>query len=498
MIDIQAFFQGIETLFSWSPLMYMVLGLVVGIVLGAIPGLSGSLGIAILLPTTYYMTSVDAILFLSAIFTGSIYAGGVTAILLNIPGSPGAIVTTLDGYEMTKQGQQMKALGIGLGSSFIGCIFGYLVILFFLQPFGKLVLSFGPPEMLILTFFALSVICVMEGSIVRTLIAGVLGLLIGTIGATAYGRSRGTFDIPELYEGIQLVPALIGLLAIAEIFFLIYKESIVENKLTNQRNFKDLIEGLFIPFKYKINLIRSAFIGLFIGLMPAAGSSIASVVSYGQAQTWSKNKGKLGKGHAEGIVAPETANNASEGGAMATMMSLGIPGSGATALLMVAFMIHGLSPGPYLIRDHLDLTYAVIIGNIIQGFLLIGLGLLFIWYFSRLALVPTKILIPIVIVLSFLGALATRGLMVDVALALAFGVLGLIFREYNYPIIALLLGIILGPNLDVQYTRTSVLYSGQYEILLQRPAFLGIFALTLIMFIIIIFKSIRDRKSQQA
>ncbi|UTR12053.1 tripartite tricarboxylate transporter permease [Evansella sp. LMS18] len=501
MIDFTALSDGLNLLFTPHAFFFMVLGLIIGVILGSIPGLSGSLGIAVLLPTTYYMDPVTAVLFLSALLTGSIYAGGVTAVTLNIPGSPGAVATTLDGYQMTKKGQQNRALGIGLGSSVIGCLFGYLMVLFFLEPIGKLVLSFGSVEILALTFFALSVISVIDGSVVKTLIAGTVGLLIGTIGATAFGRPRGTFGVPELYEGVQLITVLIGLLALSEMFFLIQRKFVVEeNNNQTDKSMKDILLGLKESLKYKINMIRSGAIGLIIGLMPAAGSTVASLVSYGQARSWTKSdkvRKHFGKGEPNGIVAAESANNASEGGSMATMLTFGIPGSGATAILMVALMIHGLSPGPYLIRDHLDITYAIIFGNIIQSILLLGLGLLFIYYFSKVVLVPTKILTPIIVVLCFLGALSVRGLMIDVVLAALFGLIGYIFRRLEYPVVALILGIILGPTLDAEFTRTLLIYENNPLAVFERPAFLVIFFMTILMIVITFIKNIKQRQEER-
>ncbi|SFE54626.1 tripartite tricarboxylate transporter permease [Alteribacillus iranensis] len=501
LIDFSATAEAFSMIFSVEILLYIIAGLFVGIVLGSIPGLSGSLGIALMLPVTYHMEPISAIMFLSAIFTGGVYGGGVTAIMLNVPGAPGSVATTLDGYPMTRQGRQNEALGIGLISSVIGCLFGYLLVFILLKPLGGFVLNFQAPEMMILTLFALSIISTIKGDITKTLIAGFVGLLLGTIGSTAFGRPRGTFGVMDLYEGIEIVPALMGLLAISELFFLVQRKFIVDSEDgVSQKNFKDILRGMGIAVKQKVNTVRSSLIGLFIGLLPAAGATVASLVSYSQAQTFSKEKDKdsFGKGNPSGLVAAESANSGSEGGSMATMLTFGIPGGSAAAVLMAAFMVHGLTPGPFLVRDHMDLTYAVIIGNFFQGFLLIGIGLLFVWYFSKIVLVPTRLLIPIVTVFSLLGAFSVRGIYIDVILTLAFAVIALAMRKLDYPIIAILLGLILGSTIDGELARTVVLYEGRYLELFQRPIFTAMTVLTIIIFFVPAIKKFWKRNKKSA
>ncbi|QQK77812.1 tripartite tricarboxylate transporter permease [Salicibibacter cibarius] len=481
-MDLNALLDGFDLLMSWTVVLFIILGLILGILLGALPGVSGVLGIALMLPLTYNMAPIDAIMFLTGIFTGSVYSGGVTATLLNIPGSASAVATTLDGYPMTKQGKQNEALGIGLAASAIGSFLGYFIILFAIQPIGQLVLQFGPPEMLLVIMFALSVIGIISGSMLRALIAGVVGLLLGTIGATAFGRPRGNFGITELYEGIEIVPALMGLLAISELFFLISKKSIVDENVSVQRNFKDFLKGMLYTFKDKINAFRSTLIGIGIGLLPAAGSTVAALISYGQGKTHSKRGENYGNGEPSGVVSAEAANSSSEGGSMTTMLTLGIPGGSATAILLAAFMVHGLLPGPYLIRDHMDMTYAVIVGGVFQTFFLVIIGIIFVWYFSKVILVPSRLLIPIIGVLAILGAYSIRGLYIDPLITLIFAIVGLVLRKLEYPVIALLLGLILGSIVDGELARTIVMYEGRFEYLLTRPIFVTMLVLTVIMF----------------
>ncbi|WP_018923048.1 tripartite tricarboxylate transporter permease [Salsuginibacillus kocurii] len=483
VLDGAALMEGLNLIMSPTVLLFIILGIIVGIFLGSLPGISGVMGIAIMLPVTYQMEAIHALMFLTGIFTGSVYASGVTAILLNIPGGPGAVATTFDGYKLTQKGRQNEALGIGIGSSVLGGVISYVLVLFFIQPLGQLVLSFGAPEMLMLTLFALSVIGAVQGSIIKVFIAGTLGLMLGTIGATAFGSPRGTFGQASLYEGIEIIPALMGLLALSELFFLISRKFIVDDGAEVQKNFKDLLRGVAQPFKEKVNSIRSSLIGMFVGLLPAAGGTVAAILSYGQAQMYSRKKENFGHGEPSGVVAAEAANSSSEGGSMTTMMTFGIPGGSATAVLMAGFMIHGLIPGPYLIRDDMDLAYAVILGNIGQMFILLVLGIIFVWYFSKIVMIPTRLLIPIIGVLAILGALSIRGLYIDVILTLIFAFIGFVMRKLDYPIIAILLGIILGSIVDTELSRTIIMYENNPMQLFERPVFVIMLVLTIIMFL---------------
>lgn len=472
--------KAISLLFAWDMPFWIVGGLSIGMVLGSLPGVSGVLAITLLLGPSYYMEPLDAIIFFSSIYSGSIYGGGLTAVLLNIPGTPSAIVTAFDGYALTKKGEPGKALGIGIMSSAVGMFVSYILCLLIFLPLGKIVLKFGPAEMLMVVTFALISVGLLKGEVRITITTGLFGILLGTIGSSAYGHSRGTFGQDTLLEGIPIVPALLGMLAISELLVLVERPFIVSDQTRVKLDIKSIYKGMLLVFRYPRTLVRGTLIGTVVGLMPAAGSTIASIISYGFAKKGSKDPDSFGQGNPEGIIAAETANNASEGGAVSTMMLLGIPGSVTTALLIAAFMIHGLAPGPFLIREHLDFAYAVLLCNLPQALALLVIAPIFVNYFGRLVYLPTRILVPGVLICSVVGALAPRGLLIDAVIMFIFGILGYVLKKIEFPVMGLILGLILGRMLDNEMIRAILMYADDPLPLFARPTFIFLLTLNLI------------------
>ncbi len=291
MIDIDSFLNGLELLFEWQNFLLMILGMGLGIIFGSIPGLTGSLGIAMMLPLTFAMDPLPAFVFLLSIYTGGLFGGAVTAILLNTPGSPAAIATTLDGYSLTKKGLAGRALGLAVGASSIGGLLGVITLLFIIQPLASIALQFGPTELFMVAVFGLTIIAALQGdSFTKTMYAGLFGILLGTIGMTAGGVQRGTFDMVSLMDGIPLIPALIGLFAVSELFLLADKGYIGSKASRKQNDSIEILNGIKSTLKYPFNILRSSAIGVFIGAIPAAGSSIASLISYNEARRASKRK----------------------------------------------------------------------------------------------------------------------------------------------------------------------------------------------------------------
>lgn len=482
LVNLPAMLQGFGIAFTPGIVLAVIAGLLVGVVFGAMPGIKGTTAIAILLPFVFYFKPVVSLMFLSSIYTGAAYGGGILAILMGMPGTSGAIATVFDGYEMTKKGRQNEALGIGLMSSAMGAFLGWFFVFFTIRTIGLVVLKFGPGEMLMLTLFAISIIGMLKGEISKSLLMGLLGLLLGTIGASAYGTERGTFGNYLLIEGIPLAPVTIGTLALSQIIILVGKESVFSEGVTVQTSFSDILKGFYYPLRDKINVLFSGLIGLFIGMLPAAGSSIAASLAYGFAQTHHKNRKNFGNGEPSGVVCAETANNACEGGSMATMMAFGIPGSGASALMMAAFLMLGFVPGPYLMRENMDVAYAVIWGNLYTPLFLIPIALVFLRFFSKVIFIPTQILSTTIMVLAVIGAYAGRGLFLDVLILCIFTLLGYLLRKADYPVLALVLGFILGGMVDAQFSRTMALYSGRWHLLFQRPLFIVLFIFNLLVF----------------
>lgn len=476
---IPSLLDALSMMANWQIPLWILGGLAIGILLGSIPGISGVLAITLLLGPSYYMDPLIAIIFLTAIYTGSVYGGGISAILLNIPGTPAAIASGFDGYPMTQKGLHNQALGISIMSSAVGCIVSYSIVLLLFLPIGKVVLSFGPAEMLMIVVFAITSIGMVKGEIVRTSMVGLFGILLGTVGSSAFGNARGIWGHDALYEGIPLIPALLGLLAVSELFIMMERKYVINEGARPVQKIGEIIKGMQMALKCPRTMLRSSLLGTVIGLMPAAGSTIAAMVSYGTEKRSSTHPERFGKGEPAGIVAAEAANNGSEGGAVATMMLLGIPGSVTTALLIAAFMIHGMSPGPFLVREHLDFAYAVIISQFLQAAGLLVVATLFVNYFARLIYLPIRILVPAVLIFAVVGALAPRALLIDVVIMLVFALLGLVMKKLDYPFMGFILGFILGKLVDSEFVRSFLLYGENPWVVLRRPAFDVLLALTL-------------------
>lgn len=494
IVDFEAVVQGFYQVSTIEVIIAIMLGLALGIVMGAIPGLKGGLAIAVLIPFSYHFPAILSIMFFSSIYTGSCYGGGVTAILLGMPGSTGGVATVFDGYPMATQGKQNEALGIGLVCSAIGCFISYVFCFFAIQGLGAIVLKFGPPEMLMLMFFAVSVIGLLKGSVTKSMLVGVFGLILGTIGSSAYGFTRGTFGVLSLYEGIPLTCATIGILAISQLMQMSAKANLYDEGIEVQNSYKDIVKGMLYPIKEPINVIRSACFGVLIGVLPAAGSSIAATISYGQAKTYAKNSDEYGKGTPGGLIAAEVANNAAEGGAMSTMMAFGVPGSGATALLMAAFMMNGMNPGPYLMKDGMDLVYGIIIGNFFTAGFLLLFGFVFISFFSKIIYLPSHLLSSFVIVTAVAAQFSLRSLHPDIIMLLLFGIFSYFIRRADLPVLALLLGIMLGSGIDKEFTRVIAMFSDQYHLMFQRPVFVILAFMNVIVFALPIYKYFKKKR----
>lgn len=487
MSELSSLWAGISLLADWQVILMMVLGLLFGIITGAIPGISTPLAISIMLPVTFGMEALEAIVFLTCIYAGGNFGSSISAILLNIPGSPQAIVTGLDGYPMTCKGQGNEALGVAVASSAVGNLIGGILLILIMPLLVKFALSFGPPELFLIGVIGLTIIASLHRSFLKAAIAGLLGVLLGTIGMTSAGSVRGTWDLYELLDGIPLIPALIGLIGFSELFVMVQRTYVagkVDDNVATSSSLSKLLAGFRTTFRHPFTLLRASSIGVLIGGLPGAGGTVASVVSYNEGRRYSKNGSNFGKGEPEGVINAEAANNASEGGALALTLSLGIPGGLATAVLIGAFMLQGLVPGPRLFLENAPLLYGVMTAQVFASFMLLFFGLLVSFYAAKIIRVPTSILIPVIALFSIVGTYAVQLLMFDVYIMLVFAVIGIILTKYDYPLIAVILGLILGPILDGQLMRT---YQGAGElsisIFLDRPLsmlLLGVLALSLL------------------
>lgn len=486
MIDTDAATGAFNLLMS-DPNAWLVVppGIVVGLIFGAIPGLSISIGMAILLPLTLYMDFLPAILFLTAIFTGGGFGASIPAILMNIPGTSAAVATTFDGYPMARRGEHNQALGLALASSTIAAGIGYLLLLAFIGPVAGLVLRLGPSEMLVVAIWGLSLIAILQDRhFGRGLLAGLLGLTIGLIGFSQLGIIRGAAGNVYLLDGVPAIPALIGMFAASEIFNLIRTDYLVADPEKRRLSLSGVLQGVNKALRYPGLLLRGSLIGTIIGAVPGVGSSVANLISYADAKRRLGHTGSFGKGDPRGVIAPEAANSSSEGGSMATLLALGIPGGAGTAVMLAAFSMHNVTGGPRFLTQNTDLVYAIIFGNLVQVIILMILGLGFIFVASSIVKVPLRYLIPSVMVLAFMGAYAHTGNMAGPVTVAVFAVIGWVMRRYHYPVAATVIGLLLANMIEGEMLRTYQLASGRMiSYLADRPVtmlLLAVFFLSLL------------------
>ncbi|WP_173931189.1 tripartite tricarboxylate transporter permease [Chelativorans sp. Marseille-P2723] len=482
MIDTQMMGQAFALLLDWQLLWLIPAGLLYGVIVGAIPGMTASLGIALVMPFTFHMTAIEALVFLSSIFTGGVYGGSITAIILNMPGSPASAATGFDGFAMARNGQQNEAQGYAIGASALGSLFAAVLVLVLLKPIATFALMFGPVEMLMVGVFALTIVASFKGETLgKGILAGGLGLLLGTVGVSWGGVYRATFGNMWLIDGLPVVPVILGILAMPGLFALAGESFVVNDALLRRPNFRKQLHGMIDSARYKMLLLRSTLIGVVVGALPAAGSSVASLVSWHSAKQSEKNN-TIGDGDSRGVIASESANNASEMGSTAVMLALGIPGGGATAIMLGAFLIHGLTPGPRLLAENLDLGYAVFLAQFLQVALLPIAGLLVIAFSTWILKVPNQVLVPIVLAITCWGVFATRETFFDIGLLIGFGLLAYVMQRYGYPPIALLLGIILSDMLEPELIRAVATFDAVNlpNVILTRPIPLVLVLLTII------------------
>ena len=482
MIDFDALHKAIDLLSSsWLPWLVVIPGLLIGLIFGAIPGLNIPVAMAVFLPITAHMDFLSAVLFLTAIFTGGGFGGAIPAILMNIPGTGSAVATAFDGYPMAQQGKHSQALGIGLAASTIGVGFGYLVLMLFVSPMAEAVLNLGPFEMFMVATWGLTLIAVLGSkSFSKGLLAGLVGVLISTIGMGAQGDERGTFGSVHLLDGIPAVPALIGLFAASELFRLLGQDYIVSDETKRRISFRDILTGAKQTLSYPMTLFRGSVIGVVIGAIPGVGSSVSNLVSYASEKRRAKDSSQFGHGDPRGVAAAESANSSSEGGSMATLLALGIPGGSATAVMLGAFAMHNITGGSRFMTENMDIVYSIILGNFAQTILLFVVGIGFVFVSSSIVRVPLKYLVPTVFALAILGAFSLTGNMVGPITVFVFAVIGWFMRRFDYPVAAMVIGLLLGRMAEGELLRSYQLSGGSLAYLLDRPIALVIMALLIL------------------
>lgn len=466
---------------SGTPWLIVVPGILIGLIFGAIPGLQISMAMAIFLPMTLYMDFMQAMLFLTAIFTGGSFGGSIPAILMNIPGTSSAIATAFDGYPMARKGQHNLALGVALGASCFGVIIGYLLLFILIEPISELVLHVGPAEMAMVILWGITLIGgLSSGNLLKGVISGLTGLLVGTIGYSEAGVTRGTFGSSYLLDGVPVIPAMIGMFAASELFKLVKTSYLVEDSEKRNVNAGEILAGFRSVFTRPMVVLRGSLIGVFVGSIPGVGSSVSNLLSYMVTKRGDKNPESFGKGNPTGVIASESANSTSEAGSMATLMALGIPGGGATAVMLGAFAMHNITGGPQFIREETDVVYAIIIANFGQAFLLIALGLIFIPLLANVIKVPMTYLVPSVLSLAVFGAFGLTGDLSGPFTVLVFSFVGWLFKRYGYSVPAAVIGILLGAMAEDSLIYSYQISGGQWSYLLERPVALVILALLVV------------------
>jgi len=494
---IESFILGLTNVFQFNNLLFILFGTFFGIIFGAIPGLTATMGIALLIPFTFRMNSISGIVLLMGIYIGGISGGLISATLLRMPGTPSSVATTFDAYPMAKNGQPGRALGIGICSSVFAGIVSTVLLSILAPPLSNVAIKFGFYEMFSLVFFALTlVVALSSGKLIKGLIAACVGLVISMFGLAPVGSTpRFTFGIDAFKGGFALLPVLIGLFAVSKIM--------EEIGTTTTLIVQDLDrKGIFPPIslfiKDKITLIRSTLIGFFIGVLPGIGAGTSNVLSYGQAKSFSKNPEKFGTGCAEGIIASEAANNASIAGALVPLVTMGIPGDSVTAILIGGLMIHGINPGPLLFQNNADLVYSIFVSSFVANIFMFAMMIFGIKLFVSLLRVPKKYLLTIIMLLCIVGAYALNNRLFDVWTLLIFGVLGFLFEKFDYPLTPIILGIVLGPIMEKNLREGLVAYDGSFLPIFTRPISLlfMILALLSLGYSILMFKKKHSENSK--
>jgi putative tricarboxylic transport membrane protein len=456
----------LHTLGYWYVIIPAIL---LGLIVGAIPGFSAANTIIILLPLTLALDIEIGLVFMVALYCSARMGAGIPAILVNIPGTAGAAATPLDGYPMAKQGKGQQALAISFLSSTVGGLFTTLIALLLMPILARAAFYLHSVEMIVVMLFGISLIATIAArDTLKGLIAGFFGLMLGSIGADhVYATPRGTFGFLELYDGVPLVPALVGLFAISEAFMIIEQRAIVGDDDQQQVSpgWSQTLEGVRSALSRWWHIIWTSLIGLIIGVVPGAGAAIASFVAYQQSKLYSKTPEKYGTGHIEGLIAPEAANNGVTSGTLVPLLVIGIPGGATAAIMLVVMQYHGISFGPNLFQQRPEIAYGMFIAMALTYAVMILTILPLARYMTHVTMVPTMYLAPLILAFTLVGSFVPRDYAFDMYLALAFGIIGYIARKTGYHVAAILIGVILGPLLEQYFLRAMKMSDGDPMVL---------------------------------
>jgi putative tricarboxylic transport membrane protein len=458
---------GFQTALTLENILWCFIGVLMGTIIGLMPGLGSTTGVAILIPLTLTLEPVTALIMLAGIYYGAQYGGTITSVLISTPGEAASVVTTLDGYQMARKGRAGSALAISAIGSFIAAIISLALLMALAPPLADLALNFGPVENLAIMILGLVIVVSFAGgSLKRGLMMAALGLLISTVGvATGFSQARFTFGNVDMLGGIPFVEVMIGLFAVGEVLHQIR----IGAAAPIRTRFKDMVITRSELKRSAAPILRGSGIGFLLGILPGAGSTLASFMAYGIEKRVSKNRNEFGKGAIEGVAAPEAANNAAANANFVPTLALGIPGGGTTAVLLGAFTIYGLQPGPLLFETQPALVWGLLVSFFIGNVLLLVLNLPLAPVFAQMLRIPYGYLYPIILLTSFIGAYSVSNNMFSVVLVLIFGLVGYVMKELDLPVAPLVLGLVLGPLFEKALVQTSALGEGSFAIVLQSP-----------------------------
>ncbi|MDH3239040.1 MAG: tripartite tricarboxylate transporter permease [Alphaproteobacteria bacterium] len=493
--------DGFAVALQWQNLLLVAAGCVAGLFIGAMPGLGSVNGVAILLPLTFLVPPTGAIIFLGALYYGAMYGGAISSIMLGIPGASTAVATTFDGRPMALKGEADRALVAAATASFVGGTISVVLFTLFAPPLADVALKFGPPEEFTLMILAFATFVGLgSDDIPKTLFSIMIGLALSTVGLDIVsGKPRLIFfDLPGFYHGINFLVLAIGIYGIGEMLWVIEQSKgkmVITKAEVSLRRILDTVRQLKGSIR---QMLMGSFLGYFVGILPAAGATPGSLMAYGVAKTMDKEPETFGKGNIKGVVAPEAANNAASTGSMLPMLTLGIPGSPTTAILLGGMVIWGLEPGPRLFLDHQDFVWGLIASLYAANLFALLINIAFIPAFIAVLRMPFTILAPVIYVLCVVGGYAPTKDMHDVWLMLIFGVVGYLMRKLDYPLAPAVLAIVLGPLAEASMRQSLIMNQGGFDIFVSRPISGSILAIAIVLLLWPLIKAMQKRKSVKA
>jgi putative tricarboxylic transport membrane protein len=497
---VQEALASLMTLMRPDLLGLMIVGLSIGMIPGILPGIGGATTIALALPFTMMLSDLQSLVLLCSLYTGVAFGGSITSILLGIPGGGGSVPVMFDGHRMAKAGNADHALGASLGATTTGNIIGSCFLIFLIVPMASVALMFGPPEMLMVVSLAVLMIGTIRGeSAIKGILAGVFGIMVGTIGISPAGAERGVMGSIYLIDGLPTIALLVAMFTIPGIVEMCTVPTIQRTSHEGS-SLRKLLYGMGAPLRYPFAAIPSGIFGLWIGILPAVGGSVSSIGSYSMGRSISPRGHQFGTGdgHEEGIVYCETASGADEGGSLATLFVLGIPGGSTSAAMLGALILQGWAVGPKMVFDHWDVIRTVTWALLVQAILLIPVGLAYCFFAWRMVKIKTTVLVPMVAAVMVVGVYATRQEPLDVLVAVAFGAFAWLMQKTDYPPLNFVIGMLLGDVMEGELVRTFATFSGRWELMFQRPLTIILIVALALMFTLTLRSEAKRRSREKA